>query len=296
MLHSVAERFTMPHPVPRDCVTQSTAKRATIKDKRLTVGAYVLITYGITLLAVVTGTQTNNQILLALSQATPAFMALLLCTALPNRKLNFSQFGLHRLGGWRWYVLAFSLPAVPIALGYLGAVALGFVAFQWPQTSGEWQALLFRYTVGYVVATFVGPFVWALGEETGWRGFLQSKLVGSVGARAGVLLTGLAWAVWHYIFIFWGGYYEGGSLWLNTGLFTLTVVPMAVVIGWVRLRSASLWPVVIFHAASNATWQVWNYSVTPLDPRWIYVAGEAGIVNIVVWVVFAWLVWNKLLK
>ena len=154
--------------------------------------------------------------------------------------------------------------------------------------------LLFRYTVGYVVATFVGPVIWALGEEIGWRGFLQGRLVGGVGARAGVLLTGLVWAVWHYIFIFWGGYYEVGNLWLNTGLFTLTVIPMGVVIGWVRLRSASLWPVVIFHAASNTAWQVWNYSVTPIDPRWIYVAGEAGIVNAVVWILLAWLVWNKL--
>lgn len=260
----------------------------------MTVSAYVLLTCVVTFFLIAFGTRTDNQILLALSQATPAFAALLLCVVLPKRRSNFGQLRLFRLGGWRWYVLAFLLPAIPIAISYLSALSFGFVAFHWPQNSGEWQMLMFRYTVGYFVTIFVGPFIWALSEEIGWRGFLQSKLVSRVGARAGILLTGLVWAVWHYLFIFWGGYYDVGNLWLNTALFTLTVVPMAFVIGWVRLRSASLWPVVIFHAASNAAWQVWNYSVTPIDARWVYVAGETGIVNVFIWTALACLAWNRL--
>ncbi len=97
----------------------------------MTVSAYVLLTCVGTFLLITFGTRTDadDQILLALSQATPAFAALLLCVVLPKRRSNFGQLGLFRLGGWRWrwYVLAFLLPAIPIALSYLSRSIIGSI-------------------------------------------------------------------------------------------------------------------------------------------------------------------------
>ena len=44
---------------------------------------------------------------------------------------------------------------------------------------------------------FVLSFTAFLGEEYGWRGFLQGELTERFGRRKGVILLGLLWGLWH---------------------------------------------------------------------------------------------------
>ena len=52
----------------------------------------------------------------------------------------------------------------------------------------------------------------AMGEEIGWRGYLQPRL-DAAGIRRSVAVVGLAWAAFHTPLIIGAGYAEAGSLW-----------------------------------------------------------------------------------
>jgi uncharacterized protein len=91
----------------------------------------------------------------------------------------------------------------------------------------------------------------ALGEEIGWRGFLGPLL-----ARR-LVFTPLVWISWlpWFLFYLWlfflaGSYskpaFEVQLVTVGTLLFGLNVSLM-----WLRLRTGSLWPPVLFHAVHN---------------------------------------------
>ncbi len=220
----------------------------------------------------------------------PAIVALAVCVLFPKRKESFRQLGLGRLGGLRWYGLALLLPTVPIVLSYLVAWMFGLVALPTHRTpTASLLDLMASTLVLFPVILFL-----ALGEEVGWRGFLQPRASQVLGLKGALLLTGAVWAIWHYGFIIWAGYYSEGNLFLNLALFSVTIVLVAIVIGWIRAQSQSLWPAMLFHGMSNTVWSFCNTLFAIKHPGWVYVAGEAGMVNLVIWAAVAFWVWRQL--
>lgn len=262
-------------------------------NHRWRIVSFVVVTVATTAACLWIGARTNTVLLLALSQAMPGLTALLLCVALPSRRRNVAQLGLHRFGGWRWYGAALALPVLPIALSYGAATLLGLTRFNWPMVNDRPLNAAIRLIV-VPLLVLIGPLIWSIGEETGWRGWLQIEATRGRGARGGALLAAGVWAVWHSLYIFGGAYYHAGNVWINAALFTLTVIPMGVVFGWLRLGSASVWPPIVAHAVSNAVWQIWAASFTSVQPVAVYVAGEAGIVNLVAWWALAYWAWRRL--
>ena len=99
------------------------------------------------------------------------------------------------------------------------------------------------------IANFLATF----GEEFGWRGYLLPKLM-PLGGRKAMLLIGLIWGVWHWPVIFMGyeyGFKYPGYPWVGPLLFIWITFCFAVFLGWLTLRSKSIWSAVIGHAASN---------------------------------------------
>ncbi|WP_426184322.1 CPBP family intramembrane glutamic endopeptidase [Microbacterium sp. TWP3-1-2b2] len=92
--------------------------------------------------------------------------------------------------------------------------------------------------------------VLAFGEELGWRGFLLPALR-QYGTWSALLISGIVWGLWHSPLILLG--YNFGITDL-TGVLLMTAgcVAWGVLLGWLRLRSASLWPAVFAHGAMNA--------------------------------------------
>jgi membrane protease YdiL (CAAX protease family) len=105
--------------------------------------------------------------------------------------------------------------------------------------------------VNAVVASFL-----TFGEEVGWRGWLLPNLR-PLGAWPALLLTGLAWGAWHAPIILLGYNYQRRDL-LGVLLMIVFCVLLGIVLGWLRLRSRSLWPAVIGHAAVNASVGAWT--------------------------------------
>jgi membrane protease YdiL (CAAX protease family) len=101
--------------------------------------------------------------------------------------------------------------------------------------------------IGAVVNT-----VPALGEELGWRGFLLPRLL-PLGTAPAVLLSGVAWGLWHAPLILLGYNYGVGTPgWLAVLAMTGTCVVVGAVFAWLRLRSDSVWPAALAHGAFNA--------------------------------------------
>jgi uncharacterized protein len=88
-----------------------------------------------------------------------------------------------------------------------------------------------------------------VGEEIGWRGWLLPNLR-PLGTAPALLLSGAIWGLWHAPIILLGYNYgrtDVVGVLLMIGWCTL----LGVVVGWTRLRSASVWPAVFAHAAVN---------------------------------------------
>lgn len=107
-----------------------------------------------------------------------------------------------------------------------------------------------------IQALFLSPLLNALptfGEEFGWRGYLQPKLM-PLGGQQAVLLTGLIWGVWHWPVILMGHNYGldyFGAPFLGPLAMVLFTLSLSVIFGWVTVKAGSVWPAVIAHGALN---------------------------------------------
>lgn len=89
-----------------------------------------------------------------------------------------------------------------------------------------------------------------IGEELGWRGWLLPTLR-PLGTWPALLLTGAIWGFWHTPLILLG-YNFGLTNWYGVLLMIAASMVVGTLIGWLRLRTASIWPSVFAHGSLNA--------------------------------------------
>jgi membrane protease YdiL (CAAX protease family) len=93
--------------------------------------------------------------------------------------------------------------------------------------------------------------VLALGEELGWRGLLVPELFRYSGFGATAIISGIVWALYHYPAILGTEYHSAAPIGYAMAAFTVSVMGVSVIAGWLRLRSGSVWPAVLLHASHN---------------------------------------------
>jgi len=93
----------------------------------------------------------------------------------------------------------------------------------------------------------------SIGEELGWRGYLQPRLRRYFSLGVTSALVGIVWALWHLPgYYFNKGVVEGVSfLW-----FGAWVVSGAMVMGWLYERSHSVFIAILFHTSVNACFNI----------------------------------------
>ena len=107
-----------------------------------------------------------------------------------------------------------------------------------------------------IQAILIAPLLNAIptfGEEFGWRGYLQPKLM-PIGGRNTILLSGVIWGVWHWPVIMMGynyGFDYFGAPFLGPLAFVVFTIAASALFGWVTIKADNVWPAVIGHGALN---------------------------------------------
>jgi membrane protease YdiL (CAAX protease family) len=140
-----------------------------------------------------------------------------------------------RTVAWRqpliWYVAAVGIPfgvaAIARAAHSLsGGAALGF---------------------GTISAIEIVIFVLVIGEEIGWRGFLQPRLRHRFSIVSAGAITGVIWTLWHLPI-----YLQPSTGLLAFAVFAWWVIPLAIVMGFVAERTRfSIIVATVMHGSAN---------------------------------------------
>jgi len=208
-------------------------------------------------------------------------------------------------GDWRVNWLNYFLPLAISSAAYLVIWNIGMGGFydvQFVESLQErynlenwatFSVLLFHFLVS---ATFI--FVISIpsivGEEIGWRGFLVPELAKIMSFSKVALLSGLAWAVFHWPLMFRGIYgVQGTPLAFQITIFSLLIMATSIVMTYFRYKTGSIWPSVLFHGAGNIYAQQVFVPLTISNEQSVWYIDEFGAVPMLVTVVVAIYYWKK---
>ena len=192
--------------------------------------------------------------------------------------------------GWRYYLFALLWPlGAAVIIVVLGA-ALGLSRpdFTVVRAMGEiapgadapaflvalWPVVPVQLLVVAVLAT---PVLW--GEEFGWRGYLQVRLLADRPLLAAVA-TGLIWGAWHYPLMIFGGYNFPDDRLAGLVVFPVSAVLLSIIFGWLMLRTGSVWAPSLAHAATNVVGSSLVLLLFFGGPNWILLSS----VGVLAWV------------
>jgi uncharacterized protein len=155
--------------------------------------------------------------------------------------------------GWKWYGVALGLPVVE------GLVAAGIASWL-----GVFK--LDRINLEMLRATLPGiwtVFLFAGGEELGWRGYALPRLLARYNAIAASLLLGMIHAVWHWPLILLPHQYMSD---LPLLLWTASIVAEAIVFTWIFSNTGgSVLMVALYHGMQNLAQTLFD----GIDPQWM---------------------------
>jgi membrane protease YdiL (CAAX protease family) len=101
--------------------------------------------------------------------------------------------------------------------------------------------------IGLIIVSILAFF-----EEVGWRAWLLPRLVERIGARRAVVVTALLWALWHTPFALSGiQHIDGIPASRLAVMMPIDNIGIGLVIGWLWLRTESIWMVSLAHGALN---------------------------------------------
>lgn len=101
-----------------------------------------------------------------------------------------------------------------------------------------------------VIAGLTVVSILALFEEIGWRAWLLPLLMERTGRCSAVVICSMVWAIWHIPYALAGILHlEGVPLGWRVLIIPLGIFGSGLVIGWLWLRTKSIWIVAASHGA-----------------------------------------------
>lgn len=145
---------------------------------------------------------------------------------------------------WTWFAAAAATPVVSMVAGSLLGV------FMEKSETLEDMGRIFRehgengFLIPLVLMIGVTP---SICEELLFRGYVQTRLVRSMGPLAGVTIASVLFAVFHLDFVH-----------------ILAVLPLGLFLGWVSWQSGSIFPAMLGHFVNNSFSVVAAVKIAPM--------------------------------
>lgn len=150
---------------------------------------------------------------------------------------------------------------------------------QAPPAMDPWVIIISQTVMALLIAPIINALP-ILGEEFGWRAYLQPKLM-PLGGRQAMVWMGLVWGLWHAPIIAMGHNYGldyPGAPWLGILAMIWSMFILGTFLGWAALRAGSVWPAVIGHGAFNGIAGIFVF-FTRGEPNLILGPSVAGIIS-----------------
>ncbi|MDT9598125.1 CPBP family intramembrane glutamic endopeptidase [Sphingosinicella rhizophila] len=258
---------------------------------------FVAIVYGLSvalgLLIGLTGREQSPFMSLGIAAMLFPAMALLVVGVAMNAKV--ADFGWKRFPPRYGLLALFLIPGV-MHLAMIPATAALVGELPWenwltPRADGLFNAdergwgtltplglagrLALNAAIGLVAVTLLAFF-----EEIGWRAWLLPRLAERLGWRRAIMATAALWAVWHTPFALSGVHtLPDISVTLTALVLPVGHLGAGFIIGWLWMRSRSIWIVMIAHGALN-NWGQYAFKfmqdIGP-DALWILLVGNVAL-------------------
>jgi len=145
------------------------------------------------------------------------------------------------------------------------------------------EALLVLTIINGYISSITINTLFALGEEIGWRGYLQTELeAAGYSTLRSALLVGLIWGLWHATAILLLGQNYPENRPLGVILFIAFTAMLSYPLAAVRSFSSSVIPAASLHGAINAIW-----GLTILTTRAPRELGGLGLLGIATWLIIS---------
>ena len=109
---------------------------------------------------------------------------------------------------------------------------------------------ILNFILSHTIFLAVGSVI-ALGEELGWRGYLQEKMIRKFGINKGLIFLGIIWGYWHLPIVLMGFNFPTHPILGALFLMPLGTIFLAIFMGWLYLKSKSIWMPALAHASAN---------------------------------------------
>ena len=226
----------------------------TKKENAKRLGIYLLIVFAFMLFYILCAklmhqSNTVYYIIYMIFSFSPA-IASIITRAVTKEGFRDMKLHLHLTGNIRYYLLAFGLPLICLsAMFLLPVIVSGHADWLEGFTFGNVLSNAFLL-ISFSAVQSIG----LLGEELGWRGYMNQKMEPLLGTVGTCLVGGIVWGLWHFPMDILG-YLDGNSTFSEELVSTFGRLAMLTCFGaflmWLTKKTNSVFPAVIAHFMYN---------------------------------------------
>src|SRR5262245_52271456 len=170
--------------------------------------------------------------------------------------------------------LAFPL----LVYGSAYAIAWSAGVAHWNPGEGKWTTgtqIAANLVINLTLLGLIGTFT-AMGEEIGWRGYLQPRL-DAAGVRSSLIIVWLVQVAYHAPLIIGADYVNVGGVATGLMLFAIGDFAITFIMAREAYLARSVWPAIFLHSFHNTISQWLFPKFLTVDPQQIWLQGEDGL-------------------
>jgi len=183
----------------------------------------------------------------------------------------------------RWGATGAAVVMRPLAFPFLVygsayAIAWGTGLAHWNPGEGKWTSgsqIAANVIVNLAILGVIGTFT-AMGEELGWRGYLQPRL-DAARLRSSLIIVWIVQLAYHLPLMIGAAYVDLGSLPVSVALFAIGDLPFTFIAARESYLARSVWPAIFLHSFHNtiSQWLFPKFFTVRGDQIWLQ--GEDGL-------------------